>query len=1545
MPAIGYDSDAIKHREQKHPASDALDHQSSVGSDSHRWGNHVDKPACRHNKNTTGSKPTASLYARFSDHHAGSLPSQLFGRGRPGSLTLNASLLPSTVAESPAQQMYYSTSQASAAGLSQGDTQVEPSYVYEKYTKEGRAKFDGSGQNESNGRIALASGITPETYGTSDTGHIDLVHNFEIEEGVDVDMTERGVSEGVEEDGAKEEDEEDFDELSQSRVEFFPEAKRFQQPKTPATHGKKRNYNGAVVTPVLPTNPFGDVVAGSRGVMPLSQVFGATQAASSPLLQRIPSDQISERPSPDFFNAHNSPKIAISSSPVKFSKTVLKYIPGEPMTTYISMVESQEERERLQRMKAAHSPDAGEDSSSDDGFSSDGSARARIQRLKAKRESAIEQSFAGVSAPPRGGRVTKRQHREGRLEQSNRRGATLKNAMLLSDDLEANTDGRPASSSDNDTEHEREVPGLGRRIQHGKRAASDNHSQNSNGVQVPRTLSREIRGTIACNGSQSTPSGYKSKDVPELAIEPAAGILIEPVSGQVSHNSSGSTEKIDIVIGGTQTIAVADSQPSLPEPETSDPQPPDDEAIPALPTSVDSRLFASQSQFNSLAMNARVAGAVDPNLTVIENSSIPQPPRSPSQICTSSPLVVRYQSRSKLSDIRDMNAVVPPTTGVRRPFIQPVEVPRATLDPMSMKDGELAAKEGFGTESDNTGNCAAETRKSTPPAAEETPSILSANPRRKDLQSGSPLTTTNTMTPRTTRTRRGEVVPGTSSAGRCESTSPANSLTNSGPQHLRTPLKALDEKLESVNKCSRDSTRTTVHKSVQKSLRPSISTGRAEICMQSPTPIRPAISSSHGASRTLTEIAADPSPPDPLGSIDMDVGLFTNEDVAFQATINGSSPVRLMRKRRQGIARAVLDEPKEQVNKSSPEAPPSPDHQGQKSAGPAFILTDAASRPGPVLRKYGKGKAQPPKKKLKRSSNVAELDDGPTTRAVIPQVAEPAKTASDQSNRNESPKASSTVKVQPGTKRRRVNMNERLIPDGSSSRGHNTPCISSAPKLDAPVVVPGRVLAWFRGRKLAYYPATCIKEEGTQSLHHVVRFDDGTIDTLETQHLRRLELRLGDTVKVDIETFRKKNFAVSGFKDRLAPVADVSTPSRGVGVTPARAQEYPLTDVYGYATVLLTPKQRESSAGEELTNNHEKIEFPITSIYITGTMWAHFSDRTHHRLSATPTTASRLHTPALQSSVPTTPSSRTRRLAALALAPSRASVLPTELSTKGPCLFSGMAFAVTYLGEDAKKDRVIKQISQHGGRILLDGFEELFKLERLQPLSPSEALHGETNQSLSLTQNAETLGFVCLIADKHSRRAKYIQALAIGLPCLSGRWVADCVAKGRIIDWEPYLLPSGESSFLDGATRSRILQAYPAESARFSNTLERRSRLLHGRSVLLIMGKGKAEEPRKAYVFLTYVLGASRVCRVVSVDAARKALADDVDYWDWVYVDRNEASVEKALLLKPEAGKKRKRGVEENNVNGNGTAVKKVKVVGNEFVIQSLILGRLLEDD
>lgn len=300
-------------------------------------------------------------------------------------------------------------------------------------------------------------------------------------------------------------------------------------------------------------------------------------------------------------------------------------------------------------------------------------------------------------------------------------------------------------------------------------------------------------------------------------------------------------------------------------------------------------------------------------------------------------------------------------------------------------------------------------------------------------------------------------------------------------------------------------------------------------------------------------------------------------------------------------------------------------------------------------------------------------------------------------------------------------------------------------------------------------------------------------------------------------------------------------------------------------------------------------------------------------------------------------------------------------------VFAGMAFAVSYAAKNKEKDRILSLIQQNGGLVLEKGFDELFYIPSLsdtESFTPSESKcrpspaptddSTDPTEALTLSPRAKSLGFVALIADQHSRRAKYIQALALSLPCLSARWVLDSVHAGTPAQWPRYLLPAGESVYLFGAIRSRTLAPYDVRHAKLAETVRARERLLQGGKVLLVGPGGKAWEAKKAYAFLTIALGATNVCRVGSLEAAKVALEQEGESWRWVYVDGRIEDAERVLFQDVGVGKaagsrKRKRGGafgdsaddgREKMVAGNG----KVKIVGDEFVVQSLILGSLLEE-
>ncbi|KAJ8124123.1 hypothetical protein ONZ43_g85 [Nemania bipapillata] len=114
------------------------------------------------------------------------------------------------------------------------------------------------------------------------------------------------------------------------------------------------------------------------------------------------------------------------------------------------------------------------------------------------------------------------------------------------------------------------------------------------------------------------------------------------------------------------------------------------------------------------------------------------------------------------------------------------------------------------------------------------------------------------------------------------------------------------------------------------------------------------------------------------------------------------------------------------------------------------------------------------------------------------------------------------------------------------------------------------------------------------------------------------------------------------------------------------------------------------------------------------------------------------------------------------------------------------------------------------------------------------------------------------------------------------------------------------------------------------------------------MRKTKNEEKRLPYVFLAQVLGASLV-RVHSVEEARAKLREAQsgdNTFDWVYVDEHIQNAKAALFGSGSgegASKKRKRGSAGTDLDE--PPPKRIRTLNDELVIQSLILGRLIEEE
>ena len=677
--------------------------------------------------------------------------------------------------------------------------------------------------------------------------------------------------------------------------------------------------------------------------------------------------------------------------------------------------------------------------------------------------------------------------------------------------------------------------------------------------------------------------------------------------------------------------------------------------------------------------------------------------------------------------------------------------------------------------------------------------------------------------------------------------------------------------------------------------------------------------------RTLGEIVDDPSPPDQGEEIDVDFRLLSADDNEFQKTVYrnySADPKPTIRARANNRSFKPVDEPG-----CTPDRPPSAEVSPLSS-----FNTRQPSPPRALVMSLSTDKLQ---ERAASEMEIAVFDEAPEI-ADQHEEASNILSLSDQSAPENQPQGNEAI--------------------GRSTESEQVP---HAHDQEMPFLAPNRVFAHFNGGNGAYYSATCIGVIAGDEPRYNVQFDDETTDTVNAHSVKRLELHPGDLIKVDLPGSRAKTFVVVGMTGRQE--VDHITTSASAGLREARLPE---VDVHGFTKVLVVQKPSGTFQG---IPQGQRVEVPLPQTYITSTLWSNLKNREYSYAAPEPMARDGLRTPAEWPSTPSSPQSRTRRIKNSAFAP------PASLAPQRSGVFQRMAFSLTNIASSTDLERAKSTILSNGGTILENGFAHLFHIPSLDRTgSPRKS---DADQVFHLTAaSTSKYAFTCLIADRHCRRAKYIQALALGIPCLATRWITDCVAKGRLLPWSAYLLSAGESTFLGhGAIRSRMLPDFDPMSTTLTDIVDQRPLPLQNASVLLLIRKGD-EDRTEHYPLFTFAMGPAHVAKVTTVEAAVREVreaAGAVTPWDWLVVYDKEREVERALNNAEPAGAGAGAGSgnpslsfgapvastsRKNRRSGGGAGTPaamatmlgnggpKPKVVGNEFLIQSLISGRLVDE-
>ncbi len=1273
---------------------------------------------------------------------------------------------------------------------STGDTQPATQSAYDKFIN------DETGEN-----IARPAGtslfsdvhLQQNSYKEGDTGHIDLLGGFE----------QPSIVRGDEGEELADQEDDELDPLSQDiRADVYAESKRVSVPKTPAQQGTKRKRGSReasqqVQTPSLPTNPLGMRI-GNHEMMGPSQLFKATQALTSPL--NLVSDGLSDRPSPGIHNTQRPSTGGPLSSPIETRSKLVRAV-TEPQTTYISMKQSQEAREKMLELQQQRSAEWGSDDDSDTVDSELQKKRQILRDMRAKLGQATTRSRAGQKSRGKGIRSAPTRN------SPRRSGMQPSEALLISDEAS------PKESPNNITEDETDVEEVA--DDEDFNVVDELAEENKENIEVPMTGSRMHLGAQQAITSQPTPSHHQTR----MSTRRLRGDQ-RTVTTSSSPSALKSPKRAMPV---SQPSAVADFQTSKDQAKGKANLDHAQDISKGPSSSLESRVLIPQSQLSQTSRASLPPPSLNP--ANLKNAALSVPQSSPAR--SGEP-----QSSARALAAGSSNRLL------KNQMPDNVHLPNREHLSQRLRDSRSRANTPAKQVSNGHHGSSSVASKPAEDVRPPTSQILNSSTAGEVQSSDHQLTPAGSpsmLSPRSTPYSHSK-------------TGSSHSAAKSRPSTL---YETAQERL--MDSPSKSHVTRVQYQSRNKTSSPAKS--------QPP--------------RTIAEIAADPSPRDVFGEVDMD-NILSSEDIEYQNVVGGSSPALPAPKRRRGGLGQALSAGQIGLDRMAAAGHP-PGFKGTPDAPPSSAYSEITTR-------------DPSSEDAKRSPVTAK--------PIQRRQPDNQDRGSDEPVNVPSRRNLSSL----GTSGRIPNPRPTSIPAKANT---NDPL--EMPE-ETSVVVPNRVFAHFNGRDCRYYPATCSGVIHGDEPRYRVRFDDGVTDTISAYGIKRLELRSGDIIKVDLPHARTRNFVVEGRKDQRFS-RDPETPSR---LARPISKE---TDIHGYATILASAKQRQSVGHEQLGSS--QIAVPLGAVYFTQTMWTALKDREYTYQPSKGQTLTGLQTPSERPSTPSTPSSRTRRPKPSALAQSRS----TTTSINHPeGLFNNMVFTLTNIANPEDLSRTQTQILTNNGRILENGFDDLFHIPDLaRPTSPTKT----KDLTFHLLPTSQTIGFTCLITDKHCRRAKYIQALALGIPCLSSRWIADCLKHHRLVPFAPYLLPAGESAYLHGAVRSRVLSPFPTETTSLAALVDARPRMLRGSSILLIMQKGE-EAKMKHHNFLTHALGAARVAKAPSADAAAKVVAES-GAWDWVYTHERETETEKVVH------RGRRRGGE------------RVRVVGNEFVVQSLILGRLAE--
>lgn len=312
-----------------------------------------------------------------------------------------------------------------------------------------------------------------------------------------------------------------------------------------------------------------------------------------------------------------------------------------------------------------------------------------------------------------------------------------------------------------------------------------------------------------------------------------------------------------------------------------------------------------------------------------------------------------------------------------------------------------------------------------------------------------------------------------------------------------------------------------------------------------------------------------------------------------------------------------------------------------------------------------------------------------------------------------------------------------------------------------------------------FYPGTIVGIAGSGAR---ILFDDESKGAFDFSELRRLHLVRGDYVR-----YRGDGTTANTESQMETQAADVdlSDDVRVLRVEEASTGNDKVGDLKCKDMVVTTVKSLPLEQQELATN---KGRMTLDSIAIPDTHAAQLDDR---KLTAADIARFRGQTP-----------SATGPLTLLSVPIHRATT-SLKINKKPGSLFEGIAFITTQISIDsppspskktakatsaqdivADKAAYAQLLTSNGATIINP--EDLFKIESTDPLQIDFS-----------TEAFEGISTILLLADRTSATPKYLIALALEIPCVSKKYVSECIQQVTFLSLSPLCDDNTDSLFDD----------------------------------------------------------------------------------------------------------------------------------------------------